>query len=127
MNFTYANGTLMNFTKRGESGDDRKYDDDDHKRCNGTISGYTTANGTFVNCTYENGTLMNFTKKGDKSKNGNTKPVFTWSADNATALIKSVYTPLFTSQLVSGSKKNYVIGYGHTGKDVKAGQTINQT
>jgi hypothetical protein len=73
---------------------------------------------------------MNFTRKGDDkkdSKNGKSKLSFVWSATNVTDLIKSAYTPLLTSQLIAGSKKNYVIGYGHTGKDVKAGQTINQT
>jgi len=74
---------------------------------------------------------MNFTKYQGKSKDDGKKKknetAFVWSAANATALIKSVQTPIFTSELISGSKKNYIIGYGHTGKDVKANQTINQT
>lgn len=52
---------------------------------------------------------------------------FVWSAENVTALIKSVQDPIFASVLVNGSKKNYMIGSGHTGKDVKGNQTIDQT
>ncbi|TNV77478.1 hypothetical protein FGO68_gene14244 [Halteria grandinella] len=117
-----------------KDGKDKNEKEDDlreqRKGCNGTISGYTNTNGTYINCTYDNGTLMNFTKYEKKSSDDGKKKnqtSFVWSAANATALIKSVYTPLFTSQLISGTKKNYVIGYGHTGKDVKANQTINQT
>jgi hypothetical protein len=50
-----------------------------------------------------------------------------WSSANATALIKSIYTPILTAQLLPGSKGKYVIGYGRQDGKVKKGQVINQT
>ncbi|TNV78730.1 hypothetical protein FGO68_gene5394 [Halteria grandinella] len=143
-------------------GDHRYGNHEQCKKCNGTIDGYTSSNGTYINCTFGNDTLSNSTSfESNSSSNSNdtsssnsndnsssnltilsadirkstnsddrkkkSQTSFVWSAENVTALIKSVQAPIFTSLLVNGSKKNYMIGYGHTGKDVKVNQTIDQT
>ncbi|TNV76566.1 hypothetical protein FGO68_gene15272 [Halteria grandinella] len=74
---------------------------------------------------------MNHTRphdgKGKDDGKRRNQTVFKWSAANATALIKSVQSPILTSQLINGTKKHYLIGYGHVGKDVRANKTINET
>lgn len=117
--------------KDGKDGDDDKRESDEkprdgeYRNCNGTVAGYNSKNGTFINCTLANGTVLNYTRNGKKDYKKYSN--FTWSAANATTLIKTVQTPLLTSELVAGTKRNYVIGYSHVGKDVKKNQTINQT
>jgi hypothetical protein len=117
----------------GHDGGDGGHDGD-HFHCNGTVAGYTIPNGTYINCTFDNGTLINNTHAEggkdhqdggkDHQDGGQDSNPMPWTAANAILLIKTVQTPIFTAQLVSGSKTKYTIGYGHTDKDVKQNQVI---
>lgn len=61
-------GREQRISNKTENKNGTKIEEDDDIYCNGTLPGYNSSNGTFVNCTNIDGTLMNYTKFEDKTK-----------------------------------------------------------